>query len=67
MGNHGTGTLHNIRRRAIITFELDNRHRGKIAVEVADNLDVRATPAVNTLVVVTHHRHIFSFRIDEQL
>ena len=35
-------------------------------MEIADNLDVRATPAVNTLVVITHHRHVLVF-VDEQL
>ena len=61
VGNHGTRTLHDIARGAVIAFELYDSHRGKIAVEVADDADVRAAPAVNTLVIVTHHRHVLVF------
>ena len=66
MRNYGTRTLHDIARGAVITFQFYDGHRGKIAVEVADNLDVRTTPAVNALVVITHHRHILVF-VDQQL
>ena len=59
--NHGTCALHDVCRGAVVAFKLYNRHRGKVTVEVADNLDVRAAPAINTLVVVAHHRHIFLF------
>ena len=59
--NHGTSALHDVCRGAVVAFKLYNRHRGKVTVEVTDNLDVRAAPAINTLVVVAHHRHIFLF------
>ena len=67
MCNHGTRTLHDVCSRAVIAFELYNRHRSKIAVEVTDNLDVCATPAINTLVVIAHHRYVFRIPVDEQL
>ena len=67
MRNHRTSAFNDVRGRAVIAFELDNRHRSKIAVEVADNLDVCATPAVNTLVVIAHHRYVFRIPVDEQL
>ena len=66
MRNHGARTLHDIRRRAIVAFKLYDCHRGKVTVEIADNLDVCAAPPVNTLVVVADHRHILVF-VDEQL
>ena len=36
-------------------------------MEVTDNLDVCAAPAVNTLVVIAHHRYVFRIPVDEQL
>ena len=61
MRNHRARALHDIARRTVIAFEFYDSHGSKVAVEVADNLDVRATPAINTLVVITHHRHVLVF------
>ena len=65
MRDYGTRALHDVARGAVVAFEFHDGHRGEVAVEVADNLDVRATPAVNTLVVVAHHGYVLVFVYQE--
>ena len=66
MGYYGARPLHDIRRGAVVPFQLNDSHRGKIPMEIADNLDVRTTPTVNALVVVAHNRHVLLL-VNEQL
>ena len=66
MRNHGARPLHDVACGAVIAFQLHNGDRRKIAMEVADNLNVRATPAVNALVVVAHHGHV-PLLVDKEL
>ena len=39
--------IEDILRAAVVLFELDNRRIGKVALEVQDNLDIRASEGID--------------------
>src|SRR3546814_6931840 len=46
------GRAENVRGRAVILFELDDRRAGEILLELEDILDLRAAPRIDRLIVV---------------
>src|SRR3546814_1130464 len=46
------GRAENVRSRAVILFELDDRRAGEILLELEDILDLRAAPRIDRLIVV---------------
>ena len=56
MRNDGVRRLEDAHRRAVVLFEFDQLEVRIIARQAAQILDIRAAPAVDRLVVVTHRR-----------
>src|SRR6202034_509529 len=59
VGHHRAGGFENILGGAVVLFQANDRGIRKIALKVEDVADVRATPAVDGLILIAHHANIF--------
>ena len=55
VGDQRVGGIEDVGRGAIVLLQTDDLGIGEIAVELLDVLDLRPAPAVDRLIVVTHH------------
>ena len=52
------GGAQDLRRRAVVAFEPDDLGAGKVFLEAQDVIDLGAAPAIDRLIVVTHHADV---------
>ena len=58
VGHHGVGRREDVTRGAVVLLEADDVGVRIVLLEVKDVLDVRATPGIDGLVVVTHDHEV---------
>ena len=58
VGNQGAGRLQNRLRRAVVLFQPDDPSLRVVHLEIQDVANVRAAPAVDRLVLVSHHAQV---------